>query len=45
MTFKLDIAPMSPEVCRQLARSGVLRAGINLANFLLVSSRTPAGDP
>lgn len=45
MTFKPDIPPMNPEVRRQLAPSGVLRAGINLSNFLLVSSRTPAGDP
>lgn len=38
---------MSPdtEVVRQLASHGVLRAGINLSNFLLVSGRTPEGDP
>src|SRR5215212_2491121 len=36
---------MDPEICRQLAPSGVLRAGINLSNFLLVSSRTSAGEP
>lgn len=30
---------------RALAPSGVLRAGINLSNFLLVSSRGPAGEP
>ena len=27
-----------------LAPTGVLRAGINLANFLLVSGKTPSGD-
>ena len=28
-----------------IAPSGTLRAGINLSNFLLVSSRGPAGEP
>src|SRR4051812_16814694 len=36
---------MDLEICRQLAPSGVLRAGINLSNFLLVSSRTSAAEP
>jgi polar amino acid transport system substrate-binding protein len=36
---------MSPEVVSQLAPTGVLRAGINLSNFLLVSSRGPDGEP
>ncbi|MBX6374708.1 MAG: ABC transporter substrate-binding protein [Acetobacteraceae bacterium] len=36
---------MSPEVLSQLAPTGVLRAGINLSNFLLVTGRTPSGDP
>ncbi len=36
---------MTPEILRQLAPTGVLRAGINLSNFLLVSSRGPAGEP
>jgi polar amino acid transport system substrate-binding protein len=43
--FKPNIEPMDPEIRRQLAASGVLRAGINLSNFLLVSSRTSAGEP
>lgn len=35
-----------PEAARQaLSRHGVLRAGINLSNFLLVSSRTADGGP
>lgn len=35
-----------PEAIRQaLSRHGVLRAGINLSNFLLVSSRTADGGP
>jgi polar amino acid transport system substrate-binding protein len=29
----------------ELAPSGVLRAGINLGNFLLVSAKSPAGEP
>jgi len=29
----------------ELVPTGVLRAGINLSNFLLVTGRTPSGDP
>jgi len=29
----------------QLAPTGVLRAGVNMGNFLLVTGRTPEGDP
>jgi len=36
---------MSPEIIAQLAPTGVLRAGINLSNFLLVTSRAPDGTP
>ena len=36
---------MNPDVRAELAPSGTLRAGINLANFLLVTGRTPDGDP
>jgi polar amino acid transport system substrate-binding protein len=36
---------MSPEVIADLAPTGVLRAGINLSNFLLVTGKSPAGDP
>lgn len=36
---------MSPEVVRQLAPTGVLRAGINMSNFLLVTGRSASGDP
>jgi polar amino acid transport system substrate-binding protein len=36
---------MTPEIVAELAPTGVLRAGINLSNFLLVTGRTPAGDP
>ena len=35
---------MSPAVA-ELAPTGVLRAGINLGNFLLVTGRAPNGDP
>jgi polar amino acid transport system substrate-binding protein len=33
------------EVIAQLAPTGVLRAGINMSNFLLVVDKTPSGDP
>lgn len=36
---------MSPEIISELAPTGVLRAGINLSNFLLVTGTSPAGDP
>lgn len=36
---------MSPEIISDLAPTGVLRAGINLSNFLLVTGKTPAGEP
>ncbi len=36
---------MSKEIASELAPTGVLRAGINLSNFLLVSSQSPAGEP
>jgi polar amino acid transport system substrate-binding protein len=33
------------DVIAELAPSGTLRAGINMSNFLLVSSRGPGGEP
>ena len=36
---------MSQDVLSQLAPTGVLRAGINLGNFLLVTGRAASGDP
>jgi polar amino acid transport system substrate-binding protein len=36
---------MSEAVIAELAPTGVLRAGINLSNFLLVSGKGPAGEP
>lgn len=36
---------MSQSVLSELAPRGVLRAAINLGNFLLVTGRTPSGDP
>lgn len=36
---------MSPEIISELAPTGVLRAGINLSNFLLVTGKGPAGEP
>jgi polar amino acid transport system substrate-binding protein len=36
---------MSKDVIAGLAPTGVLRAGINLSNFLLVTGKSAAGDP
>lgn len=36
---------MSPELISELAPTGVLRAAINMGNFLLVTGKSPAGDP
>jgi polar amino acid transport system substrate-binding protein len=36
---------MSDKARAELAPTGVLRAGINLSNFLLVTGRTESGDP
>ncbi len=36
---------MSPDVKAELAPTGVLRAGINLSNILLVTGKSPDGDP
>ena len=36
---------MSLEVRSELAPTGVLRAAINMGNFLLVTGKTPSGDP
>lgn len=36
---------MKSQLISELAPTGVLRAGINLSNFLLVTGRTAAGDP
>jgi polar amino acid transport system substrate-binding protein len=36
---------VSKEVIAQLAPTGVLRAGINMGNFLLVTGKTASGDP
>src|SRR5271166_5320645 len=37
--------PMPQEIVSELAPTGVLRAAINMGNFLLVTGRTPSGDP
>ena len=36
---------MSPEVVKELAPNGVLRAAINMSNFLLVTGRNKEDDP
>ncbi len=45
MEFRPDIGQLSPTVREHLAPANLLRAGINLSNFLLVSSRGPQGEP
>jgi ABC-type amino acid transport substrate-binding protein len=40
-----ELPNMTPEVKAQLAPTGVLRAGINLSNFLLVTGKAANGDP
>jgi polar amino acid transport system substrate-binding protein len=37
--------PMSKDLIAELAPRGVLRAGINMSNFLLVTGTGPTGDP
>jgi polar amino acid transport system substrate-binding protein len=37
--------PLSPDIISDLAPAGVLRAGINLSNFLLVTKVNSRGDP
>jgi polar amino acid transport system substrate-binding protein len=39
------MSQVSKDVISQLAPTGVLRAGINLSNFLLVTGKSPTGDP
>jgi polar amino acid transport system substrate-binding protein len=38
-------ARMSPQIVAELAPHGVLRAGVNMSNFLLVTGRSASGDP
>ena len=38
-------ATPSQQIIAELAPTGVLRAAINMGNFLLVTGRTPSGDP
>jgi polar amino acid transport system substrate-binding protein len=45
LASSLNLDPMPEDIVRTLAPTGTLRAGINLSNFLLVSSRTPDGGP
>src|SRR5205823_5354640 len=38
-------ATPTPQIIAELAPTGVLRAAINMGNFLLVTGKTPSGDP
>ena len=42
---QIGTVQMSPEIRAQLAPHGLLRAGINMSNFLLVTGRSASGDP
>src|SRR4029453_14182084 len=41
----IQMRQVPAEVIAQLAPTGVLRAAINMSNFLLVVDKTPSGDP
>src|SRR6202167_4063441 len=41
----LDPTPMSQSIVSELAPHGVLRAAINMGNFLLVTGKSASGDP
>lgn len=45
MPFEADLPPPSPILRESLAPGNLLRAGINLSNFLLVSGRSSSGEP
>jgi polar amino acid transport system substrate-binding protein len=45
MAFHPDLEPMPPEILKRLAPTGILRAGINMSNFLLVSGGMTDGVP
>lgn len=45
MPFRPDIGVMPDDIRQVLAPSGVLRAGVNMSNFLLVSQRAADGGP
>ena len=45
MTFDGNPGPVSASLRARLAPDGILRAGINLSNFLLVSARAADGAP
>ena len=36
---------MLDKIRAELAPTGILRAGINLSNYLVVTDKTPEGDP
>jgi polar amino acid transport system substrate-binding protein len=42
---RTELPNMPHELAKTLAPTGVLRAGVNLANFLLVTGRAQNGDP
>lgn len=45
MPAQIDIGPVEPHLRDLLAPGGVMRAGTNLSNFLLVTGRSETGEP
>lgn len=45
MPAQIDIGPVDPRLRDLLAPGGVMRAGTNLSNFLLVTGKSDAGEP
>ncbi len=45
MPNPFESVPLTDQARAELVPSGMLRAGINIGNFLLVTGRTPDGDP
>jgi polar amino acid transport system substrate-binding protein len=43
--YKNQITMLTPDILKSLAPTGTLRAGVYTGNFLLITGKTPEGDP
>ena len=43
--YKNQIIMLTPDILKSLATTGTLRAGVYTGNFLLITGKTPEGDP
>ena len=43
--YKNQITMLTPNILKSLATTGTLRAGVYTGNFLLITGKTPEGDP